>query len=50
MDDFTSTLLISVIPAIFTGLISCLISVKNAKNQIEALKMSNKHEIEKLMK
>lgn len=43
-------LLVAIVPAIFSGVVSYLIATKNCKNEIAILKTSNKHEIEKLMK
>ena len=43
-------LLIAVIPAIITGCGSLIIALKKCKNEINSLEISNKCEIEKLMK
>ena len=43
-------LLIAIIPASITGIVSYLVATKKCKNEIETLRTSNKHEIEKLMK
>lgn len=43
-------LLIAIVPAAISGVVSYLIATKNCKNEIDTLKTSNKHEIEKLMK
>ena len=43
-------LLISIVPAIISGIISFLISMKQFKNEIKKVETNNKHEIDKLMK
>lgn len=43
-------LLVAIVPAIFSGIVSYLIATKNCKNEITTLKTSNEYEIEKLMK
>ncbi len=49
MLEVIKTLLVSCIPAIFTGLLSYLNASKKAKSEMLTLKESNKHDIEKLM-
>lgn len=49
MNEFMQTLLIAVIPACFTGLISYLAARNNSKTQIKAISEQNKADIEKLI-
>lgn len=49
MNDFIQTLLIAVVPACVTGLISYFASRNNAKIQIKAITEQNKADIEKLV-
>lgn len=49
MEEFFQTLLIAVVPACVTGVISYLASRSNAKNQIKAITEQNKADIEKLI-
>lgn len=41
---------VAIIPSVLSGLLSFFVSSKSFKNEINKLKESNKHEIEKLMK
>ncbi|MCM1253794.1 MAG: hypothetical protein NC321_13320 [Clostridium sp.] len=50
MQEIMSTLLVSCIPAIITGIVTYMTARKNARTQIISLEESNKHEIEKLMR
>ena len=43
-------LLVAIIPALITGVGSCIITIKECKNEINTLESNNHHEIEKLMK
>lgn len=43
-------LLIGIVPAIVSGIISFFISMKQFKNEIKKVETNNKHEIDKLMK
>lgn len=45
-----SQLLIGIVPAIISGIISFLISMKQFKNELKKVETNNKHEIDKLMK
>lgn len=49
MNEFTQTLLIAVIPAVITGIISFLASRNTSKTQIKAIIEQNKADIEKLV-
>ncbi len=50
MQEIVSTLLLSCVPAVVTGIISYITAGRKTRAEIEALQESNKHEIEKLMK
>lgn len=50
MSEFIQTLLIAVIPACMTGIISYLASRNNSKTQIKAIIEQNKADIEKLVR
>ena len=49
MKEIINILLVSCVPAFFTGIITYLTSAKNAKTAINSLVENNKHEIEKLI-
>ena len=49
MDDFLKTLLIAIIPAVLTSIITYLTATKKTKSSMNELKESNKHEINRLM-
>lgn len=49
MNNFTQTLLIACIPSLITGIITCFVTLKNARTEIRKLKEQNAHDIEKLM-
>lgn len=49
MNEFWQTLLISVIPAVFTAFLSFLAALKASNTQIKAIKEQNKADIEKLI-
>ena len=49
MDEFLQTLLIACIPAVITGVVTCLVAHKNAASQINVLKAQNKHDLDRLM-
>ncbi|WP_310605311.1 hypothetical protein [Anaerosporobacter sp.] len=50
MKEIINILLVSCVPAFFTGIITYLTAVRNAKTKINSLVEKNKHEIEKLMR
>jgi len=43
-------LIIGIVPAIFAGIVSYIVSLKKCKSEIKTMDISNKHEIDKLMK
>lgn len=43
-------LTIGIVPAIFAGIVSYIVSLKKCKAEIKTMDISNKHEIDKLMK
>lgn len=47
--DFWQTLMISLLPALATGLISYLAAAKNANTQMKSIKEQNKADIEKII-
>lgn len=40
---------VSILVATISGFVSCLVAIKNAKNNLETVKVSNQHDLEKLI-